>query len=166
MEHLWAPWRNAYVTSNDIKSKETLFHDLGQSTNDEENFVFFRSKSVYAILNRFPYNASHSLVVPYRSVSDLRDLSQSELQDLWNTVNQVTTLIEKAFNPHGFNVGINIGASSGAGIPHHLHVHVVPRWKDDANFMTATAEVRVHPSELKEIYQKLTAIRDSQEPSP
>jgi ATP adenylyltransferase len=112
------------------------------------------------VLNRFPYNAGHTLVVPYREVADLRDLSDDEQHDLWATVNQVTGLLEKAFNPNGFNIGINIGSAAGAGIPNHLHAHIVPRWQNDSNFMTAQAETRIHPAELKEIYAKLIAAQE------
>jgi len=158
MEHLWAPWRNAYVTANDTsaeKNREKLFLTIGQSSDDEENLVFLRSKSVFAVLNRFPYNAGHTLVVPYREVADLRNLADNEQKDLWDTVNRVTGMMERAFQPNGFNIGINIGAAAGAGIPSHLHVHIVPRWQNDCNFMTAQTETRVHPADLKEIYQKL-----------
>lgn len=157
MEHLWAPWRNAYVTSNEDTDRATLFKTIGQSSDDAKHFVFLRSKSVFAVLNRFPYNAGHTLVVPYREVGDLRDLSDDEQKDLWDTVNEVTRRLEAAFNPDGFNIGINIGAASGAGIPHHLHAHVVPRWKNDVNFMTTQAETRIHPAELEAIYEKLKA---------
>jgi len=156
MEHLWAPWRNAYVTSNDSTDKEKLFLTIGQSSDDETHLVFLRSKCVYAVLNRFPYNAGHTLIVPYREISDLRDLSSDEQEDLWSTVNRVTDLIEKTLHPDGYNIGINIGAAAGAGIPHHLHAHVVPRWKGDSNFMTTQAQTRIHPAELTEIYHKLS----------
>ncbi|MEM6884899.1 MAG: HIT domain-containing protein [Verrucomicrobiota bacterium] len=158
MEHLWAPWRNAYVTASDAtgkENKEKLFLTIGQSSDDEANFVFLRSKSVFAVLNRFPYNAGHTLIVPYREVCDLRDLADDEQKDLWDTVNQVSGMLERAFQPNGFNIGINVGAAAGAGIPSHLHVHVVPRWQNDVNFMTTQTETRVHPADLKEIYQKL-----------
>ncbi|MEM1159210.1 MAG: HIT domain-containing protein [Verrucomicrobiota bacterium] len=158
MEHLWAPWRNAYVTASDESGKEDkdkLFLTIGQSGDDEANFVFLRSRSVFAVLNRFPYNAGHTLVVPYREVSDLRDLGNDEQKNLWDTVNQVSGLLERALHPDGFNIGINVGAAAGAGIPSHLHVHVVPRWQNDSNFMTAQTDTRVHPADLKEIYRKL-----------
>lgn len=163
MEHLWAPWRNAYVTASDEtekENKEKLFLTIGQSSDDEENLVFLRSKSVFAVLNRYPYNAGHTLVIPYREVSDMRDLSDNEQKDLWDTVNQVTSLLEKAFAPNGFNIGINVGEAAGAGIPNHLHVHIVPRWQNDTNFMSAQSETRVHPADLPEVYRKLITIRD------
>lgn len=154
MEHLWAPWRNRYVTATEKKNGQ-LFIELGQSTHDRENGVYARSKAAFAVLNKYPYNAGHTLVVPYRQVEDLAGLSAQESADLWSLVQKVIDALKQEFSPHGFNIGINIGQSAGAGIPDHLHVHVVPRWSCDANFMTATAETRIHPNELDTIYDKL-----------
>ncbi len=154
MEHLWAPWRNRYVTSPQ-GNRDQLFATLGQSTDDRANGVYARSKSAFAVLNLYPYNAGHTLVVPYRAVEDLSGLSDQESADLWKLVQKVTDALKKEFSPHGFNIGINIGESAGAGIPKHLHVHVVPRWSCDANFMTATAETRIHPNDLDTIFDKL-----------
>jgi ATP adenylyltransferase len=154
MEHLWAPWRNIYVAEGARKS-ENLFVELGQSANDAENFIVDRSRHCYAALNRFPYNASHLLVAPYRKVPDLEQLSNDETHDLIVMVKRMKRAISTAFKPHGFNIGINIGVASGAGIPEHLHIHVVPRWDGDANFMTSVANARVHPNDLPSIYRKL-----------
>ncbi|MDD5262222.1 MAG: HIT domain-containing protein [Methylacidiphilales bacterium] len=156
MEHLWAPWRNSYVTA-DKKTSATVFYDIGQSSNDAENFVICRSKTVYVVLNRFPYNTAHSLVIPYRMVADLSDLTEPEGADLWDLVRRTVASIRSVYNPHGFNIGINLGESAGAGLPDHLHVHVVPRWKGDTNFMATTAETRIHPSDLPSVYQHLKA---------
>ncbi|MGF1679499.1 MAG: HIT domain-containing protein [Candidatus Methylacidiphilales bacterium] len=156
MEHLWAPWRNAYVTGTSPEKNEKLFFNIGQSNEDAAHLVFLRSKSVFAVLNRYPYNAGHTLVAPYREVGDIRLLSNDEASDLWSTVNRVISLLESAFHPHGFNIGINQGRAAGAGLPSHLHVHIVPRWEHDSNFMTAQAETRIHPAELSTIYNKLS----------
>jgi len=157
MEHLWAPWRNRYVGGAE-KPAERLFFEIGQSTDDAANLVIARSKSCYAVLNRYPYNSGHTLVVPYREVADLEGLSDQETLDLWGLVNRVTAALRTAFTPHGFNIGANLGAAAGAGLPRHLHIHVVPRWEHDANFMTATAETRVHPQDLQEVHAKLGAL--------
>ncbi|MDR1305690.1 MAG: HIT domain-containing protein [Verrucomicrobiales bacterium] len=156
MEHLWAPWRNSYV-SGDQKKPADLFFQIGQSADDEANLVVRRGKSCYVMLNRFPYNAGHALVVPYRPVAELAQLADHETAELWQTVTLTVSALKKAFAPQGFNIGINLGACAGAGLPDHLHVHVVPRWHDDVNFMTATAGTRVHPSELEKIYTQLVA---------
>jgi ATP adenylyltransferase len=154
MEHLWAPWRNNYVSS-DKKTSDDLFYQIGQSANDDENFVVHRGKSCYVVLNRFPYNAGHSLVIPYRPVGEIEQLANDETIDLWQTVNLTVSALKKAFSPQGFNIGINIGSCAGAGLPNHLHVHVVPRWCNDVNFMSATADTRVHPNDLTKVYTEL-----------
>ncbi len=155
MDHLWAPWRNAYVNKADSYSP-TLFSDIAQSNEDEKNLVVFRGKSCFALLNRFPYNAGHTMVLPYRAIPDLDDLSDDEMSELFQTVRTIKTALKTSFSPHGFNVGINLGEAAGAGISAHLHVHVVPRWKHDVNFMTATALTRIHPNDLESVWKKLT----------
>jgi ATP adenylyltransferase len=154
MEHLWAPWRNRYVGGAE-KSPEHLFFDIGQSGDDAGHFILARTKSCFALLNRFPYNSGHTLVLPYREVPDLADLSTQETQDLWSLVNRVVAALKTAYQPQGFNIGVNLGAAAGAGLPRHVHVHVVPRWQNDVNFMTATAETRVHPNDLDSVYRAL-----------
>jgi len=156
MEHLWAPWRGNYVTSS--ASKATLFADIGQSDKDQENFVLARGKCCYALLNLFPYNTGHLMVVPYRAISQLEDLADEELLELMTLLRTMKAAVAEAFKPQGYNIGINLGAVAGAGIVEHLHVHLVPRWKGDANFMTTTAETRVHPSDLPQVYAVLKRI--------
>jgi len=160
MEHLWAPWRNSYVGTmeKDRGSNENLFFEIGLSSDDAANHVVYRSKSCYALLNRFPYNTAHHLVVPYRKVTELDQLSADEQSDLWATVQTIIAAVRKLYHPHGFNIGLNIGAAAGAGLPDHLHVHLVPRWNGDANFMTATAGTRVHPSDLDTVYRDLKSV--------
>lgn len=157
MEHLWAPWRNRYVSGSQ-KPPENLFWEIGQSNDDKANHVIARSKSSYAVLNRYPYNSGHTLVVPYRCVAGLEELSETESLDLWDLVNRVTAALREAYKPQGFNIGINIGTAAGAGLPKHLHVHVVPRWEHDANFMTALAETRIHPNDLDTVWLALSGI--------
>lgn len=154
MEHLWAPWRNAYV-KKEKQDIAKLFLEIGSSTDDCEHFVITRSKATFAVLNRYPYNGGHSLVVPYREVADLTDLTEDETQDLWQTVNRVNRALRSCFKPDGINIGINIGAAAGAGIPNHLHVHVVPRWHGDTNFMTSVNESRIHPADLQKVHEQL-----------
>lgn len=157
MEHLWAPWRNRYVTKDQPKLADSgdLFADLPALGDDKAALIIHRSETCYAILNRYPYNSGHLMVIPFRAVDDLDKLETEEMADLWATVTRMEKAMKKAFNPHGFNIGINIGSCAGAGIPQHLHVHVVPRWKDDANFLTSTAETRIHPADLDTVYQKM-----------
>ncbi|MDX6766936.1 MAG: HIT domain-containing protein [Candidatus Methylacidiphilales bacterium] len=157
MEHLWAPWRNRYV-SGAQKTSANLFWEIGQSTDDAAHLVIARSKTCYAVLNRYPYNSGHSLVVPYRVVAGLEELSDGETLDLWSMVRRVTGALREAYQPNGFNIGMNLGTAAGAGIPKHLHVHVVPRWENDANFMTPLAETRIHPNDLETVHRTLSGL--------
>ena len=154
MEHLWAPWRNRYVTGEE-KPGEDLFRKIAQSSDDAVHYVLARTKASFAVLNRYPYNLGHLMVCPYREVDDLASLSAQESADLWTLVNRMTAALKKAMNPDGLNIGINLGTAAGAGVPKHLHVHVVPRWPNDANFLTTTGFTRIHPGDLPTVYAKL-----------
>jgi len=151
MEHLWAPWRNLYV-KDDRKSEGDIFAEIARSSDDETNHVLARGKSCFAVLNVYPYNTAHLMVVPYRATGALEDLSDDETLELMAMLKQMKAAVTAAFQPHGFNVGINLGAAAGAGIEQHLHIHLVPRWRGDSNFMTTTAETRVHPTDLASVY--------------
>jgi ATP adenylyltransferase len=154
MEHLWAPWRNRYVAGKE-KPGEDLFRKIAQSSDDAAHYVLARTKASFAVLNRYPYNLGHLMVCPYREVDDLASLSAQESADLWTLVNRMTAALKKAMNPEGLNIGINLGTAGGAGVPKHLHVHVVPRWPNDANFLTTTGATRIHPGDLPTVYAKL-----------
>ena len=151
MEHLWAPWRNLYVQDNQ-KNEGNVFARIAQGSDDEGNFVLARGKSCFAVLNIYPYNSGHLMIIPYRETGALEDLSDDELLDMMQMLKRMKLAVTAAFQPQGFNVGINIGTAAGAGIDQHLHMHLVPRWRGDVNFMTATAETRVHPTDLKSVY--------------
>ena len=151
MEHLWAPWRNLYV-KDEQKNEGNIFAAIARGTDDEANYVLARGKGCFAVLNIYPYNTGHLMVIPYRETGALEDLSDDELLEMMSMLKRLKAAIMAAFKPQGFNVGINLGAAAGAGIDQHLHVHLVPRWRGDANFMTTTAETRVHPTELTAVY--------------
>jgi len=151
MEHLWAPWRNLYIKNNQ-KNEGNVFARIAQGSDDEGNFVLARGKSCFAVLNVYPYNTGHLMILPYRETGELEDLSDDEMLEMMTMLKRMKTAVTAAFKPHGFNVGINLGAAAGAGIEQHLHMHLVPRWKGDANFMTTTAETRVHPTDLASVY--------------
>jgi ATP adenylyltransferase len=153
MEHLWAPWRNLYV--QDTQARGDVFAEIAASNEDEKNRVLVRGKSCFALLNVYPYNTGHLMVVPYRATSALEDLGDDELLELMTMLKTMKRALTAAIEPHGFNIGINLGAAAGAGIEAHLHVHLVPRWRNDSNFMTTTADTRVHPADLAEVYAKL-----------
>lgn len=157
MDHLWAPWRSHYL-AGEGKPAPDIFSQIAQSTDDEANLVLFRSKASWSLLNRFPYNTGHLLVLPYRAVTLPEELSNDETLDFWATVHRMIDALRKAFQPHGFNLGMNLGADAGAGVPAHLHLHVVPRWQGDSNFMTVTANTRVHPHDLPSVYTRLKAV--------
>ena len=154
MEHLWAPWRNPYV-SKIAGTGGDIFAEIARSSDDEANHVLVRGKSCFALLNRFPYSSGHLMVVPYRAVRDLDDLSDDETLELMTMIKRMKAVLTAVFRPDGFNIGINLGKASGAGIESHLHVHLVARWLPDANFMTTVAGTRVHPSDLDGTYQEI-----------
>jgi ATP adenylyltransferase len=157
MESLHAPWRIQYILAPKLESKEGLFARIAQSSEDEKNYVIVRDRSCFALLNSFPYNGGHILVLPYREVADLNGLTDDELADLWRLVRRCTNALTAVMKPDGFNIGINLGKVAGAGIAEHLHVHIVPRWNGDTNFMPVIADTGVVPDALKEIAAKLRA---------
>jgi ATP adenylyltransferase len=158
MEHLWAPWRNNYVSQTTGRNTATLFADIAKSNDDEENLVVLRGKSCFGILNRYPYNTGHLMVVPYRVTGKIEELGDDEILELMNMMRYLKTVLTTAFAPHGFNIGINLGAAAGAGIVEHMHLHLVPRWRSDSNFMTTTADTRIHPSDLGQVYAKVKQV--------
>ena len=151
MEHLWAPWRNLYVKDTQ-RNGGNVFEQIAQGSDDEAHFVLARGKSCFVVLNVYPYNTGHLMVIPYRFTGALEDLSDDETLEMMTMLKRMKAAVTAAFQPQGFNVGINLGAAAGAGIEQHLHIHLVPRWRADANFMTVTAETRVHPNDLATVY--------------
>jgi ATP adenylyltransferase len=155
-EQLWAPWRLKYIEKAQTQSAEDCFFDaLPQETNDRENFILYRGKSVFVILNAFPYNNGHLMVAPYRHVADLEEMSEEELLEVNQTLSRCVSWLKKAYSPEGFNIGVNLGKVAGAGVPGHIHWHIVPRWNGDSNFMTVIGEVRVLPENLYQTYDRL-----------
>ncbi len=157
MESLHAPWRIEYILAPKPKSEESIFTLIGQSLDDEGNYVIARDRSCFAVLNRYPYNGGHLMAVPYKQVSDLNGLTEEELADLWKLTRRCINALTAVMKPDGFNVGINLGKVAGAGIVEHLHIHVVPRWGGDTNFMPVLASTGVVPEALKEVAAKLRA---------
>ena len=157
MESLHAPWRIEYILARKPELKEGLFTRIAQSSDDEANFVVVRDRTCFALLNRYPYNGGHLMVVPYKEVADLNGLTDEEAADLWKLVRRCLNALTAVMKPDGFNVGINLGKVAGAGILEHLHIHIVPRWNGDTNFMPVIAGTSVVPDALKEIAAKLRA---------
>ncbi|HEU5149135.1 MAG TPA: HIT domain-containing protein [Iamia sp.] len=165
LARLWAGWRSAYITRVSTDDAElrrdaeglSLFERiLTADVPDDEAFVVHRGRAVSVLLNAFPYGTGHLLVLPNRAVADLAGLTTEESGELWTTVHDAVAAVRRAYEPDGVNVGLNLGAAAGAGVPEHLHVHVLPRWAADANFMTAVAETRVLPEPLAETHRKVT----------
>ena len=155
MDSLHAPWRIDYILAPKPVLDESLFTRIAQSSDDEANLVIARDKTCYALLNRYPYNGGHLMVVPYKQTADLSGLTEQELADLMLLVRRCQSALTKAMRPDGFNIGINLGKCAGAGIVEHLHIHVVPRWGGDTNFMPVIADVGVVPQALAEVAAKL-----------
>jgi len=157
MDSLHAPWRIEYILSPKPESPTGLFAGIAHSTEDEANLVVARDRTCFALLNRYPYNGGHLLVVPYKETADLQGLTDEELADLWKLVRRCINALKAAMKPDGFNVGINLGKVAGAGILEHLHIHIVPRWTGDTNFMPVIAGTSVVPDALRDMAAKLRA---------
>lgn len=150
VEALWAGWRREYLAgARDPGRTSSVFTDiLASGRPDHETHIVHRGRLVFAILNIYPYSAGHLLVLPYRQVADLADLTIAESTELWATVTAACVALRHEYAPDGLNVGINMGAASGGSVLEHLHVHVVPRWNGDANFLTTTANAKAIPEAL------------------
>jgi diadenosine tetraphosphate (Ap4A) HIT family hydrolase len=173
IEQLWAGWRREYVESaatlaaeSAPESAESLGEDadgsiftriLASGRSDTDTHIVWRGSRCFAILNAYPYTNGHLLVMPYREVADVEALEASEFSELWAGVRMAITAIKAAYRPDGLNVGMNLGRAAGAGVPTHLHVHVLPRWSGDTNTMTAVAGVRVMPETLASSAARLRA---------
>lgn len=160
LDRLWAGWRLAYVTDDQTRISpqpgKSLFESIEQSgLPDEQSYVVWRGERVFALLNAYPYTSGHLMVLPRRAVPDLEELTEDEHRELWDAVRSAVAALKAAYRPDGVNVGINLGEGSGAGLPDHLHVHVLPRWNGDTNFMTAIAETRVLPESLGDTWRRL-----------
>ncbi len=161
LEHLWAGWRSEYIAGIDAeparpRPEGCLFCGL-LAMDDTDALILERSEHSFAVMNAYPYTSGHVMVAPVRHVGSITDLGPDEAAALMHGVQRATATVETVYSPEGINVGLNIGRAAGAGIPGHVHVHVLPRWNGDTNFMTAVAEVRVLPESLRESYDKLRA---------
>ncbi|MFA4992239.1 MAG: HIT domain-containing protein [Candidatus Omnitrophota bacterium] len=151
MDKLWAPWRSCFVRINKIKG--CIF--CLKNKKDADKFVIKKTKLSFAMLNIYPYNNGHVMVSPRRHVSDLKGLSDAELTDMMMLAREMQILLEKKLKPHGFNIGINTGRVGGAGYKDHIHVHIVPRWEGDTNFMPVIGKTKVVPQSLEELHKCL-----------
>jgi ATP adenylyltransferase len=156
MKRIWAPWRQFYV-SNTKSDKSCIFCPDQAGKDDRERLILTRSDYSLMMLNRYPYTGGHLMVAPQRHTAELDDLSDPELLDLMHLLRGGRALLQRVANPDGFNVGMNLGRAAGAGVEEHLHIHIVPRWNGDSNFMTVVGDLRVIPEGLTEAYERLSA---------
>ena len=155
MDVLHAPWRIDYILAPKPAQDTSLFTRIAQSSDDETHHVIARRRTCYALLNTYPYNGGHLMVVPYRQVAELDELTPEESAELMGMAQQCIAALKRCMKPDGFNVGFNIGRCAGAGIVEHLHMHVVPRWNGDTNFMPVIGQTSVLPQALSEIAARL-----------
>ena len=155
-KRLWAPWRRDYLAQPPPRG--CIFCRAKRSRDDRTTLVVYRARHVFCLLNRYPYNAGHLLIAVNRHVEDLTRLNGHEASELMQVTRDMIHLLRKALRPHGFNVGVNIGRFAGAGIPGHLHMHVVPRWEGDTNFLPVVSSTKVLSESLEALYERLTRL--------
>ena len=156
-ENLWAPWREEYVKKADNLKECFLCHYLTLK-DGVKNLILYRGANSFIILNRYPYNNGHLMIAPIRHVGKLEELKEKELIELFSLIPKIILVLKKTYHPHGFNLGMNLGRCAGAGIKDHLHVHIVPRWEGDTNYMTVLSGTKVIPEALEESYKKIKEV--------
>jgi ATP adenylyltransferase len=154
MDYLWSPWRYQYVNKSRPQGG-CIFCAKGSEQGDRENYVLYRGSRNYVILNLYPYSTGHLMVAPYEHVGNLAAAPEETVDEMMRIARLAEIHLREVYNPHGFNIGMNIGESAGAGVPGHIHLHVLPRWVGDSNFMTTLGETRVLPEILDVTYEKL-----------
>jgi ATP adenylyltransferase len=161
LDRLWAGWRTSYVehaaATPESETMSPFTAILASGLPDTQTHIVWRGERCFAILNAFPYTNGHLMVMPYREVGELDDLTAGEHDELWRGVTQAVAAIRATYRPDGINLGMNLGRPAGAGVPSHLHVHVLPRWNGDTNFMTTVAEIRVLPETLSSTAARIRA---------
>ena len=163
MDRMWSPWRSQYLhdaeQAHRPEGEGSVFARIAATPErDDEHLVLWRGEELFVVMNLHPYNNGHILLVPYRAVADYEALTATEQAELAALIGRAMGWLRRTLAPEGFNVGMNQGVAGGAGIPDHLHLHIVPRWSGDTNFMSVTADVRVVPEALRETYRKLRAV--------
>jgi ATP adenylyltransferase len=159
MQRLWSPWRSKYIGTfkGEVKrtKRESLFTAAWKSGKDSENLIVWRGTACFVIMNRYPYNSGHLMIVPYRQVPDFRDLTLVELAEMMQAAQRAIDALEEVMGPHGYNLGANLGRVAGAGIENHVHFHIVPRWNGDTNFMPVLGDTKVVSEEMDKTFKKL-----------
>ncbi len=154
MDHLFTPWRYAYITGATAPG-DCLFCGLLRTQDDEKSLIVHRAEHCFVVLNAFPYTSGHAMVVPYEHLDELRKLSQPAAQEIMALTQRLESVLRELYRPDGVNLGMNIGKAAGAGVAGHIHMHILPRWFGDVNFMGSVGETRVLPEDLQTTYKKL-----------
>src|SRR5246127_3536950 len=154
MDYLWTPWRYAYVT-NAEKVSGCIFCDLPKSGDDAKVHIVHRGTNCYIVLNTYPYTSGHVMIVPFAHVDELHKLSEAAAQEMMALSQKTEGVLRQIYSPDGINLGMNIGRAAGAGVAGHIHMHILPRWVGDTNFMTVAGETRVLPESLEETYERI-----------
>lgn len=164
MEKLWSPWRSQYIDTFKEEPKEnlpgSLFTRILNENDDRKNYLLYRGKNAFIIMNLYPYNSGHLMIVPYKEAKDLTELDDETRLEMFSLLDLGMQALTEVMKPHGFNIGANLGRVAGAGIEDHLHFHIVPRWNGDTNFMPVLNDVKVISEEMGRTYEKLSTVID------
>ncbi|MEM1946209.1 MAG: HIT domain-containing protein [Candidatus Caldarchaeum sp.] len=158
MDRLWAPWRMSYIKSAK-KEHGCIFCEAVRTVDDRSKYVVHRGSSALIMMNLYPYNNGHLMVSPFRHIPSIEDMSDNEMLEVMKLLKLAIELTKRVLNPEGYNIGVNLGRSAGAGIEDHIHFHVVPRWSGDTNFMTTVSETRVLPETIDQTYNRLLEVK-------
>jgi ATP adenylyltransferase len=155
LDRLWAPWRIKYIETGNVEGCIFCVKPDQGENNDAANYIIHRGKHAFVLLNLYPYIGGHTMIAPYKHTGSMEELTDAELLEMFSLVRRTTGVMKKVFNPDGFNVGMNIGEAAGAGFGDHVHIHVVPRWAQDTNFMPVLTDTRVISEAIDETYERL-----------
>jgi ATP adenylyltransferase len=154
LDRLWSPWRFKYI-KNTSKENKCFICEASKNDDKPENLVIYKDETIIILLNKYPYNNGHLMVAPIRHVKNLEELNEIESNKLWSGIILAKKALDESYKPHGYNIGINLGKAAGAGLEDHLHIHIVPRWIGDTNYMPIIAATKVMPQLLEESWQEL-----------
>jgi len=161
MDYLWTPWRYAYITAAK-EAQGCVFCHIRDAGEDRKAWIVYRGRYCYVSLNAFPYTSGHVLIIPYEHLDELQKLSRDSAQEMMNLSQRTETILRSLYHPDGINLGMNIGSAAGAGVAGHIHMHVLPRWIADGNFMTVVGETRVLPESLDVTWERMSKAFQSQ----
>lgn len=154
MKNLWAPWRREYVKNVD-KVKGCFLCNCLKIKNESQDLILYKGENSFIILNRYPYNNGHLMIVPFKHTGNIEDLGEEETKEIFLLAKKIIPILKEVYNAQGFNVGLNLGRCAGAGVIDHLHLHIVPRWEGDTNYMAVTSKTKVIPESIEESYRKI-----------